>query len=269
MMILGVVQWMQPVHGYDVRRELLSWSADKWANVQPGSIYHALRKLTDEGLLRAVATEQVGARPARTTYEVTEKGAGEFQALLRNNWWHLATPPDPFLAAFSFLPALPREEAAAALRNRATQLRAGVQQLQAALGSEWAASKPVFVGWMWELAVDKSEAEIAWCERVAKRIEQGDPYLPSEASLPSGEVSSVEAAGTFSSAEGAGDSVPGEATGSLPSGEVGEVGEAGEAAGVGGAGEVAGKSSPDAESGKPSVATATGKPGWPSAWVSR
>ena len=39
MMILGLVQWMQPVHGYDVRRELLSWSADKWANVQPGSIY--------------------------------------------------------------------------------------------------------------------------------------------------------------------------------------------------------------------------------------
>jgi len=27
------------VHGYDVRRELLSGSADKWANVQPGSTY--------------------------------------------------------------------------------------------------------------------------------------------------------------------------------------------------------------------------------------
>ena len=59
MMILGLVQWMQPVHGYDVRRELLSWSADKWANVQPGSIYHGLRKLAEEGLLRTVATEQV------------------------------------------------------------------------------------------------------------------------------------------------------------------------------------------------------------------
>ena len=104
MMILGLVQWMQPVHGYDVRRELLSWNADKWANVQPGSIYHALRKLAEEGLLREVATEQVGARPARTTYEITDKGAAEFQSLLRNNWWNLATPPDPFMAAFSFLP---------------------------------------------------------------------------------------------------------------------------------------------------------------------
>ena len=127
MMILGLVRWMQPVHGYDVRRELLSWNADEWANVQPGSIYHALRKLTEEGLLREVATEQVGARPARTTYEVTAKGVDEFDSLLRDMWWRLHTPSDPFAAAFSFLPALPREEAVAALRNRAQLLRAGAR----------------------------------------------------------------------------------------------------------------------------------------------
>jgi DNA-binding PadR family transcriptional regulator len=178
MMILGLVQWMQPVHGYDVRRELLSWSADKWANVQPGSIYHALRKLTDEGLLRAVATEQVGARPARTTYEVTPKGTEEFETLLRSNWWQLATPPDPFMAAFSFLPALPRAEAVAALRNRAVQLQAGVSQLQGAMTADWSTSKPVFVSWMWELSIERSEAEIRWCERVAQRIESGTPYMP-------------------------------------------------------------------------------------------
>ena len=178
MMILGLVQWMQPVHGYDVRRELLSWSADKWANVQPGSIYHALRKLTDEQLLREVATEQVGARPARTTYEITEKGAAEFQSLLRSAWWSLATPPDPFMAAFSFLPALPREEAAAALRNRAAQLTVGNKQLQAAMGADWAQHKPPYVSWLWERSVECAEAEIRWCERIAKRIEAGESYLP-------------------------------------------------------------------------------------------
>ncbi|HEX8344904.1 MAG TPA: PadR family transcriptional regulator [Actinoplanes sp.] len=178
MMILGLVQWMQPVHGYDVRRELLSWSADKWANVQPGSIYHALRKLSDEGLLRAVATEQVGARPARTTYEITAKGAEEFETLLRGNWWQLSSPADPFMAAFSFLPAMPRKEAAAALRNRATQLQAGVAQMRAAMEADWIRSKPVFVSWMWELAVERGEVEIAWCRRVAERVESGKSYLP-------------------------------------------------------------------------------------------
>ena len=184
MMILGLVQWMQPVHGYDVRRELLSWSADKWANVQPGSIYHALRKLTDEELLREVATEQVGARPARTTYEITEKGAAEFQSLLRSNWWSLAAPPDPFLAAFSFLPALPREEAVAALRNRAVQLDAGIKQMQSLMGADWIHQKPTYVTWMWELGIDRAEAEIRWCERTAKRIEAGESYLPATRSGP-------------------------------------------------------------------------------------
>jgi DNA-binding PadR family transcriptional regulator len=108
MMILGLVQWLEPVHGYDVRRELLSWSADKWANVQPGSIYHGLRKLADEGLLHEVATEQVGGRPARTTYGITDKGKAEFQSLLRNGWWNLTQAADPFMAAFSFLPGTGR-----------------------------------------------------------------------------------------------------------------------------------------------------------------
>ena len=176
MMILGLVQWMQPVHGYDVRRELLSWSADKWANVQPGSIYHALRKLTEEGLLHEVATEQVGSRPARTTYGITGKGVAEFEVILRNAWWNLTGQADPFMAAFSFLPALPRDEAAAALRNRAAQLRVGIEQFRAAHGAEWAQSKPVYVAWLWERSMDMGEAEIRWCERTAKLIEDGAPY---------------------------------------------------------------------------------------------
>ena len=94
-MILGLVKWMQPVHGYDVRRELESWQADEWANIAPGSIYHALRKLAEEGLLEEVATEQVGARPARTTYRVTAKGDAEFEELLRRYWWELRPADRP------------------------------------------------------------------------------------------------------------------------------------------------------------------------------
>lgn len=178
MMILGVVQWMQPVHGYDVRRELLGWGADKWANIQPGSIYHALRKLAAEGLLREVTTEQVGARPARTTYEVTDKGAAEFQTLLRGHFWEVSTPPDPFLAAFAFLPSMPREEAVAALRARMKLLQAGIDHLRSVNEADWAKNKPPYVWWMWDLTIERSEAEIRWCERTAKLIEDGTSYQP-------------------------------------------------------------------------------------------
>jgi DNA-binding PadR family transcriptional regulator len=174
MMILGLVSWMQPVHGYDVRRELLSWNADDWANVAPGSIYHALRKLTDEGMLTEVATEQVGTRPARTTYRTTPKGDAEFQELLRKYWWEYHQPVDSFLAATGFLPAMPRDEAVAALRNRARVLRTAAEGLRASLGSDlMRSSKTVHVGWMFERTILLLEAEIPWCERVATLVEQG------------------------------------------------------------------------------------------------
>jgi len=179
MMILGLVKWMQPVHGYDVRRELLSWNADEWANVAPGSIYHALRKLTEEELLAEVATEQVGARPARTTYQTTAKGDAEFEELLRGYWWQLEQPIDPFQAAVAFTPALPRDEASSALRNRAKMLRTAADGMRAAIGSDWIkTSKPIHVTWMLERSIVLMEAEIPWCERIADEIDTGVPYIP-------------------------------------------------------------------------------------------
>jgi DNA-binding PadR family transcriptional regulator len=183
LLILGLVRWLQPVHGYDVRRELLSWEVEEWANVQPGSIYHALRKLTDEGLLAEVATEQVGARPARTTYRVTDEGEREYAELLRGHWWHYRQAIDPFAAAFAFLPALPRSEAVAALRGRAKTLEEQLARFTSALGPdgiEEMAGKPVHVAWMFELSAARTEAEIGWCRRVADRVEAGEGHHDSE-----------------------------------------------------------------------------------------
>jgi DNA-binding PadR family transcriptional regulator len=181
LMILGLVRWMQPVHGYDVKRELESWQAEDWANIAPGSIYHALRKMSSDGLLEEVATEQVGSRPARTTYRITDKGDLEFQELLRRQWWEYAAPTDPFLSGFAFLPALPRGEAAAALRNRSRLLRANADTLRFQLASDFMRqTKPAHVGWMFELFIARAEAEIAWCERIASRIEGGAALFPEE-----------------------------------------------------------------------------------------
>jgi DNA-binding PadR family transcriptional regulator len=179
MMILGLVRMLQPVHGYDVRRELLSWQADKWANVQPGSVYHALRKLSEEGMLREVSTASVGGRPARTSYEITDKGQAEFETLLRDLWWNVHTPADPFDAAVAYLPALPREEAVAALQNRARVLTATVETMRASTGLAWMRDhKPTHVTWLFELGIARMEGEIAWCERIAGLIESGVSYVP-------------------------------------------------------------------------------------------
>jgi len=173
-MILGLVKWLQPVHGYDVRRELTSWQVDEWANIQPGSIYHALRRLTEDGLLEEVATEQVGSRPARTTYRVTAAGDREFEDMLRKSWWEYRQPVDPFGPPFSFLPHLPRREAVAALRHRTEVLLDRLDEVDKEISGPVSEVKPVHVGWFLELHRARMEAEIAWCLRVADRIEAGE-----------------------------------------------------------------------------------------------
>jgi DNA-binding PadR family transcriptional regulator len=56
LLILGVLLIKQPIHGYHMRRELETWSADKWANIAYGSIYSALNKMAEEGLVEVVST---------------------------------------------------------------------------------------------------------------------------------------------------------------------------------------------------------------------
>ena len=72
MLLLGAVAMFEPVNGYQIRRELVSWQVDRWANVNPGSIYHGLGTLTAEGFL-ARADLLDGTREV-AVYEVTAAG---------------------------------------------------------------------------------------------------------------------------------------------------------------------------------------------------
>ncbi|RKH24127.1 PadR family transcriptional regulator, partial [Corallococcus sp. CA031C] len=69
LLLLGADGLFEPVNGYQIRRELMSWQADQWANVAPGSIYHGLARLSADGLLtRHDVTE--GARDV-AVYQLT------------------------------------------------------------------------------------------------------------------------------------------------------------------------------------------------------
>ena len=49
LLLLGAVALFEPVNGYQIRRELLSWQVESWANIRPGSIYNGLATLTQRG----------------------------------------------------------------------------------------------------------------------------------------------------------------------------------------------------------------------------
>ncbi len=130
LIVLGAVRTFQPVHGYDLRRELEGWRVAEWANLSYGSIYFHLKSLAEVGLLEEVGTDQVGKRPARTTYRLTAGGEAEFQQLLRSSWWEYERAIDPFSAALAFMRILPRDELIAALEHRARVLRSGARGME-------------------------------------------------------------------------------------------------------------------------------------------
>ena len=77
MLLLGAVALFEPVNGYQIRRELLSWQVDRWANTNPGSIYHGLTSLTGHGhLLRHDLLD--GGREV-AVYELTDVGRTELR----------------------------------------------------------------------------------------------------------------------------------------------------------------------------------------------
>jgi DNA-binding PadR family transcriptional regulator len=107
--VLGLLA-ERPRHGYEIRKWLEKRRTDLWANVPPGSIYHALKKTTAEGLIKLSSTEQSGLR-RRAVYAITPRGRREFRRLLREAW---RRPPHSIPAgintALSFIDELPRQE---------------------------------------------------------------------------------------------------------------------------------------------------------------
>ncbi len=79
MLLLGAVQLFEPVNGYQIRRELVSWRVDEWAHINPGSIYSGLETLARAGHLARHSLVE-GSRTV-TVYTTTPDGRAEFQRL--------------------------------------------------------------------------------------------------------------------------------------------------------------------------------------------
>lgn len=179
LLLLGAVAMFEPINGYQIRRELISWEVDKWAHVNPGSIYHGLARLTEQGHL--VRHELRDGTRDVSVYELTERGREELTALLRASL-ETVDPYDSvaFHAAFSMLPLLDREQVVVSLQVRLAGLVESIARFPEAAdaGSEWGPPHAVRSAQLWrEMAV----AEHAWLERTLRDIQDGSlPFERSE-----------------------------------------------------------------------------------------
>jgi DNA-binding PadR family transcriptional regulator len=180
-LILGAVRIFQPVHGYLVRRELLSWQVERWAHLNPGSIYNGLRTLSRDGYLEEVATEQGATGSARTTYRLTPDGETEFIRLVRESLWTIdAVSPEVLLAGVSFMWALSRDEVVAALEHRVVQIDAHHRASEFAVQSVFDSHKPDHVAETMRVVDARVQGERVWAVALAERLRTGSYVFAGE-----------------------------------------------------------------------------------------
>ncbi|MBV9846826.1 MAG: PadR family transcriptional regulator [Kutzneria sp.] len=180
LLVLGVVRMHGQTHGYRVHRELLSWSADEWAHVKAGSLYHALRQMTKTGLLERVDTEEGDGGPERTVYRITPEGEREFFDLLVRELRDPAGDRQALSAAVIFLPALTRLDAIMLLRHRIVALEGGLGNARFRLDSFDSMRKPAHVRELFEIWADELAAGLAWTKNLVARLEAGEYTMAGE-----------------------------------------------------------------------------------------
>ncbi|WP_141335900.1 PadR family transcriptional regulator [Paenibacillus sp. tmac-D7] len=136
------------------------------ANILSGSIYYALNKMEEEGLIAAEAEERTGAR-LRKIYAITDAGRVHFNELLLHS---LSTPPhsakSDFTLGLAWIHMLPKDDALAVLRHNLSQLEQQKQlwELGKRIKGEHGLSSFVEAGF--DNAIELMEADIRYITRL-------------------------------------------------------------------------------------------------------
>ena len=129
LLVLGILD-MQPMSGYDIKRMMQLTDAERWGGVLIGSIYHALKKLEDEGLIEVFNIEMTGHRQ-KATYRITAAGQEHLKELVFSSMQELsACYPSTLYSGLSFSHRISKDDTRRALTEQLELLKAEDVSLQ-------------------------------------------------------------------------------------------------------------------------------------------
>jgi DNA-binding PadR family transcriptional regulator len=167
--ILGTLAASGPLHGHQIRQQAQADRTDRYTDIQVGSLYGALKRMANEGLVREVRTERVGNRPERTVYEITPEGRQALSAIRDEVLHKISIPHDPFDLALKQARDMDEEELAQVVADRLAALRA--QELswrhQAERADPYLNDAERMIT---RHLIDRAATEIQWHEELLNRV---------------------------------------------------------------------------------------------------
>nr|WP_263323303.1 PadR family transcriptional regulator [Neobacillus sp. Marseille-Q6967] len=170
LIILGLLK-NKPMHGYEIQTTIQESRMEQWANVLSGSIYYALNKMEEEGIIETVKEERTGAR-IRKIYGITKKGEEQYLILLKEQ---LSSQPhslkSDFLLSLAMIEQMPKEDALNILEENLLMLELARKEWE--MGKRNKAASPAYSPLM-EIAFDNSlqiiDADLDMIKKVIKQI---------------------------------------------------------------------------------------------------
>ena len=101
--ILGSLDERGPMHGHALRLLAEEEHVDEWAEVSPGAIYGAIKRLAAEGLIQTARVERDGNYPERQVYAITDAGIRSLFQIRRHALDTIVYRSDPFDLAMARL----------------------------------------------------------------------------------------------------------------------------------------------------------------------
>ncbi|AQZ69680.1 hypothetical protein BKM31_56770 [[Actinomadura] parvosata subsp. kistnae] len=162
----------QPMHQYALAVALNE--RYPYLNAKSGSVYALVRSLQTAGWVTRTGVEQVGNRPTRTVYALTDQGWRVFRERVRRQLREARVTTSAFVDALAYLGALDRAEAPHVLRERLESLEERISELERAGGPGVKEITMIEV----DFVLHQLHSEADWIRALITRIEDGELAWP-------------------------------------------------------------------------------------------
>jgi DNA-binding PadR family transcriptional regulator len=163
-------------HPYLIQAQIKAREMDKYVHYQKGSLYYAVKRMEEEGLVAGSGNGGSGAGGKdKIVYRITENGKTEFFRLLREGFSTRPPAENPLFASLAFSRFLPPKELRRVLEANATIKKKEIAALEREL-KRFNGTIPKFGMLMANAALSRLRAEHALLARCSSASADGTLY---------------------------------------------------------------------------------------------